>query len=68
MEFQTMIIYVLSFAVIVTLISTLAFLTRAIKEKNNPAQKQVYFKKAGLYMVLYLLLNVLRNVAEGWQG
>ena len=60
-----MIVYVLSFAVIAALISTLAFLTRGIKAKNDPMTKKEYMKKAGGFFVLYVLLNILRLWAEG---
>ena len=61
---ETFITYVLSIAVLAALFVTLVCATRMIKAKDNKAEKQEYTRKTGICFAVYLILNVLRLMAE----
>lgn len=69
MDVLTIVAYVLAMVETVALLMALVFLTRGMKEKkanrkskkqNVPVDKGNYIK-AGIFGLIYLVLNVLRN-------
>ena len=60
--------YLLSVAVLATLVFTLVFITKGIKTKDDKALRKTYFTRAGLAFCAYALLSVLRLWAEGRLG
>ena len=64
MPMTTVLHYLLALAVLVTLVATLMYVTKAIKAKGDKAEKTVYTKKASLFFLGYLALNALRMYLE----
>ena len=62
------IVNILSLVVIVALVVTLIFVTKAFKAKNDAAEKRKNMLLAGISVVVYLILNALRLLAEGQLG
>lgn len=58
-------VYLLDGLVIIALIATMFFVTKAMKAKNEPEIKKGNLSKAGIASLAYLLLNALRLYAEG---
>ncbi len=56
--------YLLALAVLVTLMATLLYVTKAIKAKGDKAEKTACVKKASLFFLGYLVLNALRMYLE----
>lgn len=61
MDFMTLVSYVLAIIETAALIGALVFVTKGMKEKKNTAARKDYYTKAGLFVTVYLVLNVLRN-------
>ena len=69
MRFNTMVItsflhYLLALAVLITLMATLLYATKAIKEKEDKAERNAHIKRAALFLMGYLLLNAIRLYVE----
>ena len=64
MDFQTILSYGLALIETGALLITLVYLTKAMKErkknKNSPAVK-TYYTGAGIAVIVYLVLNVIRT-------
>ena len=61
MDFMTVLKYVIAVVETGALIGALTFLSRAFKETNgSPARRSLYIQ-GGVYAVVYLALNLLRN-------
>lgn len=58
-------IYFLSGAVVIALIATMLFVTKAIKAKQNLQERNQQLFKAGIAFVVYLVLNLARVYCEG---
>ena len=58
-------VYLLDGLVIVALISTMLFVTKAIKAKDEAPLKKKNLSMAGIAFFAYLVLNALRLYAEG---
>ena len=54
----------LALAVLVALVITLLFATKAIKSRDNKVQQKIHLRKAGVFLMLYLVLNLLRLCVE----
>lgn len=61
MDFMTVLTYVLAIIETGALIGGLVFLTKAIKEKNDTSARKSRFVQGGIYIAVYLALNLLRN-------
>lgn len=61
MDFMTLVSYVLAIIETAALIAALVFVTKGMKEKKNATARKDYYIKAGLFVTVYLVLNVLRN-------
>ena len=57
--------YLLSGLVLIALIATMLFVTKAIKAKNDPQEKRSNLIKAGTAFFVYLTLNLARLYVEG---
>lgn len=64
MLISTLLRYILALAILITLVATLLYVTKAIKAKDNKSEKADYCKKAGLFFVVYAVLNLLRLYLE----
>ena len=42
------------------LVFGLIFATKAIKAKDDAIARKAHYRRAGIYLIVYLLLNVLR--------
>ena len=42
------------------LVFGLLFATKAIKAKDDAIARKAHYRRAGIYLIVYLLLNVLR--------
>lgn len=58
-------VYLLDALVLVALVVTLLFVTKAFKAKTDPAVKKENMAKAGITLVAYAALNMLRLYLEG---
>ena len=43
------------------LVFGLLFATKAIKAKDDAIARKAHYRRAGIYLIVYLLLNVLRQ-------
>ena len=59
---------ILEAAVVIVLLITLTFATKGIKEKKDKSVRKGHYQKAGIFLFLYLALNVLRLVLQGKIG
>ncbi len=59
---------ILEAVVIVVLLLTLLFATKGIKEKKDQSVRKAHYQKAGIFLFVYLALNVLRLVLQGKMG
>lgn len=60
----TVLNYLLALAVLSTLLATLMYITKAVKAKEDKAEKSICIKKAALFFLGYLVLNALRLYVE----
>lgn len=58
-------VYLLDGLVIIALIATMLFVTKAMKAKNEATLKKENLSKAGIAFIAYLVLNAIRLYAEG---
>ena len=65
MDFLTALTYVAAIVETAALLGALVFATRAMKEKKDQPAKKSAMKKAGIFLLVYLVLNVLRNSGYG---
>lgn len=65
MDFITVITYMAAIVETAALLGALVFATRAMKEKKNEPAKKTAMKKAGIFLLVYLVLNILRNSGFG---
>ena len=56
--------YLLALAVLVTLVATLMYVTKAIKAKEDKNEKNACIKKAALSFLGYLVFNAVRMYLE----
>jgi hypothetical protein len=56
--------YLLALAVLVTLVATLMYVTKAIKAKEDKDEKNACIKKAALFFLGYLMFNAVRLYVE----
>ena len=56
--------YLLALAVLVTLVATLMYVTKAIKAKEDKDEKNACIKKAALFFLGYLVFNAIRLYVE----
>lgn len=61
MDFLTVLEYVLAIVETGALIGGLVFVTKAIKEKKDSSARKSRFTQGGIYLAVYLVLNLLRN-------
>ena len=61
MDFLTVLTYTMAVVETAALIGALVFATKAIKEKKNTNAKKERQRTSLLYIVVYLVLNVIRN-------
>ena len=61
MDFLTFLKYVLAIVETGALIGVLVFLTKAFKEKKDEKVRKSHYQKAIPFLLVYLVLNVLRN-------
>ena len=61
MDFMTVLQYVLAIVETGALIGGLVFVTKAIKEKQDSSARKARFIQGGIYLIVYLALNLLRN-------
>ena len=59
---------ILEAVVIVVLLLTMLFANKGIKEKKDKAVRKGHYQKAGIFLFLYLALNLLRLVLQGRIG
>lgn len=64
MDFMTLITYILAIVETAALLACLVFVTKGMKEKKDTAARKGYYRKAAIFVAVYLALNVLRNY--GW--
>ncbi|MBR4289948.1 MAG: hypothetical protein IKT52_04820 [Oscillospiraceae bacterium] len=60
MDFMTVLTYVLAIIETGALIGGLVFLTKAIKEKKDTSTRKSRFTQGGIYIFVYLVLNMIR--------
>lgn len=60
----TVLNYMLALAVLSSLLATLMYITKAVKAKEDKAERNFYLKKAALFFLGYLVLNTLRLYVE----
>ena len=65
MDVLTVLMYVAAIVETAALLGALVFATRAMKEKKNADAQKSAMKKAGIFICIYLVLNVLRNYGYG---
>ena len=58
-------VYILDALVLVALVAALLFFTKALKSKEDPSARKKHMSKAGIALVAYAALNMLRLYAEG---
>ena len=56
--------YLLALAVLVTLVATLMYVTKAIKAKEDKNEKNACINKAALFFLGYLVFNAVRMYLE----
>ena len=56
--------YLLALAVLVTLVATLLYITKAIKAKEDKKEKNAHITKAALFFLGYLVCNAIRLYVE----
>ena len=61
MNFMTVLTYVMAIVETGALIGGLVFVTKAIKEKKNSDARRSHYMQGGIYLVVYLVLNLIRN-------
>ena len=64
MLITTLLQYLVTLAVLVTLVATLMYVTKAIKAKDDKDEKNACVKKASLFFLAYLAFNAVRLYIE----